>query len=88
MHPAPRHVRFHADDRLDACRFARAVKVDHAEHRAVIGDRQRVHPGVGGALDQPFDLAQAVEQAEFGVDVQMDKIFLVGHGGSPVDSYL
>jgi len=50
-------------------------------------NRQRVHPGIGGALDQSFDLAQAVEQAEIRMHVQVDKIFLVGHGKSSVDSF-
>jgi len=60
VHAAPGQVCFHADHRLDPGLFRRAEELNHAEHRAVIGDRQRRHLHLGGALDQPVDLAQPV----------------------------
>ena len=62
-----------ADDGLDALGLAGAVKVDRAVHHAVVGD------GAGGLphrLDELWkvaDAARAVEQAEFGMDMQVRK---------------
>jgi hypothetical protein len=46
------HVGFHPEDRLDAFLLALVEELDHAEHAAVIGDRDRVHAELLGALDQ------------------------------------
>ncbi len=80
---APRgEVGFHAQDRLDARALGGAIEVDHAEHRAVIGQRQSRHAQFAGALHQVRDAAQAVEQRVFGMDVQVNKRH--GHSGVPV----
>ncbi len=73
-------VALNADDGLDARRFARFVKLDGAVHAAVVGEGQRVHTTRFGRLDQPLDVRLAVEQAVFGMDVQVGE---VGHGKSP-----
>ncbi len=70
---ARRHVRFHADDRLDPLLFAFVVKIDHAEHAAVIGDRDRVHPQLFGPRHELIHPAGAVEQGVMRVNVQMYK---------------
>ena len=57
--------------------FAGAVKINHAEHRAMIGDRQRGLSHIDRVIDQPVNLAQPVKQAEFGMDVKMDEIVLL-----------
>ena len=64
-----------------------------AEHRAVIGDRDRRHPVLLGNLEdgrrvgvelRRFDPGGPVEQRVFGVDVKVDEA-LVGHR-SPIAS--
>ena len=74
-------VTFTSDrDRLNAGIGRRAVKILYAVHRAVIGDRERGHFKLFGAADQFLDLAQAVQQRKFSMDVQMHKRFwIVGH---------
>ncbi len=76
LHAARRHVGFQPDDRLDAGFFGRLVEVDHAEHRAVVGDGHRRHIHLFDALDQLLDVREAVEQRVFGMDVKMGE----GHG--------
>ena len=48
-------------------------------HRAVVGQGQRRLAQPLGALHQLLDPAQAVEQREFRVDVEVDEV--VGHEG-------
>ena len=73
-------VALNAYNWLDARRFARLVELDGAIHAAVVGEGQRIHAARFGRLDQPLDTRLAVEQAIFGMDVQVGK---VGHGLSP-----
>ena len=68
-----REVDLAADDRMDALRLAGAVKVDHAVHDAVVGQRTRGLSEVRNTLDQLFDAARAVEQAVFAMHMQMGK---------------
>ncbi len=76
LHAAGGHVGLQADDGLDAGIFAGVVKLDHAEHGAVVGDRQGGHVHFFGALDQLLDIAEAIQEGIFGMYVQVGK----GHG--------
>ena len=60
-----------ADDRANALGAGRQIEVGGGVHGAVVGDRDRVHAEGGGALDQVGDSTEAVEQAEFAVDVKV-----------------
>ena len=53
--------------------FGGVVELDHAEHRAVVGDGQRGHVHLFDAFDQLLDVREAVEQGVFGVDVEVDE---------------
>ncbi len=68
-----RHVDLAADDGLDPGLFAGFIKIDHAVHDAVIGNRRAVHAEFPDALYIFFDLIGAVQQRIFRVDVQMCK---------------
>ena len=72
-------VGLHADDRLDALRPGRLVEGDRAVQRAVVGDRHRIHAQLGGRVDELGDPPEAVEQAEFGVDMEVREV--VGRDG-------
>ena len=63
-----------ADDRLDALRPRGLVEGDRAVERAVVGDRHRIHAQLCRRIDQLRDPAEAVEQAEFGVDVEVREV--------------
>ena len=75
-----------ADDRLDALVLRGLVERDGAVEGAVVRDGHRIHALGGRRVDQLRDPAEAVEQAEFGVDVEVGEV--VGsqgrHGGSMV----
>ena len=73
-HRAPRDVRLHADDRLDVPGAAGLVERDRAVQRAVVGQRERIEALLGRRIDQLGDPAEAVEQAEFGVDVEVGEV--------------
>ena len=64
-------VNLAADDRADALVAGGQVEVGGGVHGAVVGDGDRVHAERGGALDEVGDAAEAVEQAEFAVDVEV-----------------
>ena len=72
-HPARCHIRFHADDRFDSLACRRFVEIHNAEHCAMVGDRHGRHVELLHALDQFFDIGEAVEQGIFRVDVKMSK---------------
>ena len=73
-HRAPGDVRLHADDRLDVPGAAGLVERDRAIQRAVVGQREQIEALLGRRIDQFGDPAQAVEQAEFGVDVEVGEV--------------
>ena len=73
-HRAPGDVRLHADDRLDVPGAAGLVERDRAVQRAVIGQGERIEALLGRRIDQLGDPAKAVEQAEFGVDVEVGEV--------------
>jgi hypothetical protein len=64
-------VRLEADDRLDPVLVAGLVELDGAVHHAVVGQAEGGLAEGGGALGQRVDLAGAVEQRIFAVDVEM-----------------
>ena len=68
-----RQIHLAADDRMDPLRLAGAVKVDHAVHDAMVGQRARGLPQLCHTVHQLFDTAGAVQQAVFAVDMQMCK---------------
>ncbi len=83
-HRAPRDVRLHADDRLDVPGAAGLVEGDRAVQRAVVGQRERIEALLGRRIDQLGDPAEAVEQAEFGVDVEVGEVVRGdGHAARP-----
>ena len=91
----PGDVRLHADDRLDPLGRRRLVEGDRAVEGAVVGDRERIEAQPLGRVDEVGDPAEAVEQAELGVDVEVGEVVRgEGHGqwypdrGRPVDRLL
>ncbi len=73
MAASQRHVGFAADDRLDAGVVGFSIELDGPEHVAVIGHGHGRLSERFDLLDERFDLIRAVEQAELGVEMQMDK---------------
>ena len=51
-----RHIDLASEDRFDAGCFRRTIKIDHAVHHAMIGDRRAVHPEFFHPPDIFFDL--------------------------------
>ena len=71
-----------ADDRLDALVLGGLVEGDRAVEGAVVRDGHRIHALGRRRVDQLRDPAEAVEQAEFGVDVEVGEVVgCQGHGG-------
>ena len=73
-HAAGGDVGLDADDRLDPRLLGGGVERDDPVHAPVVGERQRRHPLLGDALRHLRNAAQAVEQAELGVDVEVDEV--------------
>ena len=63
-----------ADDRLDALGLRRLVEGDRAVERAVVGDGHRIHALLRRRVDQLRDPAEAVEEAELRVDVEVREV--------------
>ena len=87
-HRPARDVGLDAEDRLDALGLRRLVERDRAIERAVVGDRERIHAVLGGRVHQLRDPAEAVEETELGVHVEVGEV-VRGDGhreshGSPV----
>ena len=68
-----------ADDRADAGRLRGRGEADRAVEALVVGDGERRHPQLGGALDQLVGGRRTVEQREVGVAVELG----VGHRDRP-----
>ena len=64
-----------ADHRPDSLFFAFFIKVDHAVHHAVIGNRQPLLSQFLRPRHQRRDPASTVQQAVFRMYVQMSKVF-------------
>ena len=79
---ARRHVAFAADDRFYPGFFCSLIEFDRAEHGTVVGNRRRRHSLLFQVVHQSADPARAVEQAVFGMQMQMCK----GHGAPPMQS--
>ena len=73
-HRARRDVRLDADDRLDALGLRGLVEGDRAVEGAVVGDGHRIHALLGRRVDQLGDPAEAVEEAELRVDVEVREV--------------
>ena len=67
-------VRLDADDRLDALGLRRLVERHGPVERPVVGQRQRIHPLLGRRVHDVRDPSQPVEEAEFGVDMEMREV--------------
>jgi hypothetical protein len=63
--------KLHADDRPHARLPRRLSEAHRAIQSVVVGQRQRPHPGGGGAADQLLHRRCAIEQGEVGVHMQM-----------------
>jgi hypothetical protein len=73
MSTAECHISFTADDRLDTRLFGFTIKLDRAEHVAMVRHRhsrliERLDP-----LDQWPNLIRAIEETELGVEMKMDE---------------
>ena len=60
-----------AEDRLDPRSPAGLVVIDGAVHHAVVGEAERGHAELRGALGELVDLAGAVEQRILAVDMEV-----------------
>ena len=75
LQPAARcDIDFATDDGLDALLPRRLVEINRAIEHAVVGERKRGELQFVRAVDQLVEPAGAVEQAVFGVKVEMDKV--------------
>ena len=74
-----RHIHLTAQDRIDARLPGRPVKINDAEHDAMVGDGTAVHAQLLYPLNALFDLIRTVQQAVLRVDMQMCKF----HGDPP-----
>ena len=81
-HATTRNVGLHADDRFNAALHRRLHELHRSVEGAVVGNRNGVHAERLRLVHERIYLAHAVEQAEFGVDVEMGEIRRLAHGGS------
>src|SRR5258708_6158029 len=65
-------------NRLDASSPRGLVELEGAVHAAVVGEGDRAHAAGLRRLDKPLHLGLAVEQAVFGMDVEVSEVD--GHG--------
>jgi hypothetical protein len=80
-HASTGDVCLHADDRLDLARGAGLRERDRAVQSPVVRDGHGVEPELRPSLGQLVDPPQPVEQAELGVEMQMDEVVRRnGHG--------
>ena len=77
-HGERREVDLAAEDRLHALFFAVLVKFDGSVEVSMVGHRHRRHAQLRRPLGQILGADHAVEQGEFGVDVEVDEG--IGHG--------
>ena len=73
-------IGLHADDRLDALVLRGLVEGNRAVQGAVVRDGHRIHALLRRRVDQLRDPAEAVEQAELGVHVEVGEV-VRGEGG-------
>ena len=72
------NINFDADNGFDAGLGRFFIKLDGAEHGAMIGGGHRMHAELGGALQQVVDANGTIQKAVLGVHVEMDKIRNIG----------
>ena len=65
------HVDLAADDRADAALFGGLVEIQNAVHVAVVGDGHSLLPQFLGAVQKALNAAGAIQEAVFGVDMEM-----------------
>jgi hypothetical protein len=67
-------IDFTANDWFDACFLGRYVEINNAVHGPVVSDGKAVHTHLFGPGDKLRDAAHAIEQAVFGVDVEVSEL--------------
>ncbi len=72
--PARRHVHLTPENGIDAALPGLVVEGDRGEHVAVLGHGHGRHLQFGGAIEHLADAARAVEQREFGMQVQVNEL--------------
>ena len=68
-----RHVRLHADDRLDPFIFGELVEGPGAKEAAVVGEGKAGHLVLFGPVDEIGQPVGSVEERVFGVGVEVDE---------------
>ena len=68
------HIDLTADDRLDACLFCGLIELDTAVHDAVVRDGDGALTTLLDAVHKLVDTAGTVQQAVFGMDVEMNEV--------------
>jgi hypothetical protein len=71
--PERGNVDFNADDGLYVGLFGCAIEIDYAVHCAVVGDSKTIHSQLFCPAHQMLDSAHAIEQAIFGMNVEVSK---------------
>ena len=81
-HAPPGHVGLDANDRLHALGGDGLDERDGSVQRAVIGDRHGIEAELGALFGEVVDAAEPVQQAELGVEMEVDEIVRGdSHGG-------
>ena len=68
------HIDLTADDGLDACLFCGLIELDTAVHDAVVRDGDGILAALLDAVHKLVDTAGTVQQAVFGMDVEMNEV--------------
>ena len=68
------HIDLTADNRLDACLFCGLIELDTAVHDAVVRDGDGALTTLLDAVHKLVDTAGTVQQAVFGMDVEMNEV--------------
>ena len=84
-HAAPCDVGFNANDRLNPMPLCGLHELNRSVEGTVIGERNGVHSQALRLRHERIQVAHAVEQAEFAMDVEMREISLGAHVGQSSD---
>jgi hypothetical protein len=80
-HRSAGHIGFDADDRFDPLVLRGLIEGDGAVEGSVVGQGQRIHALLRRRVDELRDPTEPIEQAEFGVDMEMREVVRgSGHG--------
>ena len=74
-----RHVSLTSNDRFNPCFFGFSEKLNRPEHIAMVCDGHSFHAQFQGLIQHLIDTYGAVKQAEFGVNVKVNKLGILGH---------